>query len=40
MKLSLKGLTGAATMLAAALGLNLLGPHRAYSAPALALPGE
>jgi len=40
MKLSFKGLTGAATLLAAALGLNLLGPHRAYSAPGnLALPG-
>ena len=40
MKLSMKGLTGAATLLAAALGLNLLGPHRAYAAPGnLALPG-
>ena len=37
---SLRGLTSAATILAAALGLNLLGPHRAYAAPALALPGE
>ena len=41
MKFSFKGLTGAATLLAAALGLNLLGPHRAYSAPGnLTLPGE
>ncbi len=40
MKLSLKGLTGAAAMLAAALGLNLAGPHRAYAAPGLALPDE
>lgn len=41
MKISLKGLTTAATMLAAALGLNLLGPHRAYAAPGnLVLPGE
>ena len=41
MKLSFRSLTGAATMLAAALGLNLLGPHRAYAAPGnLALPGE
>jgi len=40
MKLSLKGLTGAAAMLAAALGLNLIGPHRAYAAPGLALPDE
>ena len=40
MKFSFKGLTGAATLLAAALGLNLLGPHRAYAAPGnLALPG-
>ena len=41
MKFSIKGLTGAATLLAAALGLNLLGPHRAYSAPgSLTQPGE
>ena len=41
MKFSIKGLTGAATLLAAALGLNLLGPHRAYSAPGtLTQPGE
>ena len=40
MKLSIKGLTGAATMLAAALGLNLLGPHRAYAAPSLSVTGE
>ncbi len=41
MKLCLKGLTGAATMLAAALGLNLIGPHRAYAAPGgIAAPGE
>lgn len=41
MKLCLKGLTGAATMLAAALGLNLIGPHRAYAAPGgIAVPGE
>ncbi len=41
MKFSFKGLTGAATLLAAALGLNLLGPHRAYSAPGnLTLPSE
>jgi len=33
MKLCLKDLTGAATMLAAALGLSLIGPHRAYAAP-------
>jgi len=41
MKLCLKGLTGAATMLAAALGLNLIGPHRAYAAPgSISIPGE
>lgn len=44
MKLSLNGtlrsLTGTAALLAAALGLNLLGPHRAYSAPHLATPGD
>ena len=41
MKLCLKGLTGAATILAAALGLNLIGPHRAYAAPGgIAVPGE
>ena len=41
MKLCLKGLTGAATMLAAALGLNLIGPHRAYAAPGgISVPGE
>jgi len=41
MKLCLKGLTGAATMLAAALGLNLIGPHRAYAAPGgINIPGE
>lgn len=41
MKLCLKGLTGAATMLAAALGLNLIGPHRAYAAPgSVSVPGE
>jgi len=44
MKLSLTGslrsLTGTAALLAAALGLNLLGPHRAYSAPHLATPGD
>ena len=39
MKLSFKGVTGAASLLAAALGLSLAGPHRAYAAPgALALP--
>ena len=37
---SFRGLTGAAAVLAAALGLNLVGPHRAYAAPrALAAPG-
>ncbi len=30
---SLRGLTGAAAVLAAALGLSLVGPHRAYAAP-------
>ena len=41
MKLCLKGLTGAATVLAAALGLNLIGPHRAYAAPGgIVAPGE
>ena len=41
MKLSCKGLTGAAALLAAALGLNLIGPHRAYAAPGgLAAPTE
>ena len=40
MKLCLKDLTGAATMLAAALGLSLIGPHRAYAAPGgLSVPG-
>jgi len=42
MKLSLngsfRGLTGTAALLAAALGLNLLGPHRAFSAPRIAAP--
>lgn len=37
---SLRSLTGTAALLAAALGLNLLGPHRAYSAPHLATPGD
>ncbi len=37
---SLRSLTGTAALLAAALGLNLLGPHRAYSAPPLATPGD
>ncbi len=37
---SLRGLTGAAAVLAAALGLSLVGPHRAYAAPhQLAAPG-
>ena len=41
MKLCLKDLTGAATMLAAALGLSLIGPHRAYAAPGgITAPGE
>ena len=41
MKLCLKDLTGAATMLAAALGLSLIGPHRAYAAPGgISIPGE
>lgn len=33
MKLSFRGLTGAAAVLAAALGLSVAGPHRAYAAP-------
>ena len=37
---SLRGLTGAAAVLAAALGLSLVGPHRAFAAPhQLASPG-
>ena len=37
---SLRGLTGAAAVLAAALGLSLAGPHRAFAAPhQLAAPG-
>ena len=41
MKLCLKDLTGAATMLAAALGLSCFGPHRAYAAPGgITAPGE
>ena len=37
---SLRGLTGAAAVLAAALGLSLVGPHRAWAAPhPLAAPG-
>ena len=41
MKLCLKDLTCAATMLAAALGLSLIGPHRAYAAPGgISIPGE
>ena len=41
MKLCLKDLTGAATMLAAALGLSLIGPHRAYAAPGgITAPGD
>ncbi len=37
---SLRSLTGTAALLAAALGLNLLGPHRAYSAPPAAASGD
>ena len=41
MKLSFKGLTGAAALLAAALGLSVVGPHRAYAAPGNAVaPGD
>ncbi|MDQ2800998.1 MAG: Ig-like domain-containing protein, partial [Armatimonadota bacterium] len=41
MKLSCKGLTGAAALLAAALGVSLLGPHRAYAAPGgITIPSE
>ena len=41
MKLCLKDLTGAAAMLAAALGLSLAGPHRAYAAPGgISVPSE
>ena len=37
---SIRGLTGTAAVLAAALGLNMVGPHRAYAAPRpLAAPG-
>ena len=41
MKLSFKGLTGAAALLAAALGLSVAGPHRAYAASGIAsAPGD
>ena len=35
---SFRSLTGTAALLAAALGLSLLGPHRAFSAPRIAAP--
>ncbi len=37
---SFRSLTGTAALLAAALGLNLLGPHRAFAAPRIAVPAD